>query len=167
LKSTMHRTALNYLITGPAALLTEPESTAPSISLPTPIPLPEPPTTSAPPTIAAPVGASAGTIGEHKSWMALGAIGTVRDGEVGYMIHPAAAGRGIATEALRAFGLQYFMQFPQEVELQAIASARNPASGRVLEKAGYVKLEGVPVEGDEEGDAVVWALERATVASAR
>jgi RimJ/RimL family protein N-acetyltransferase len=113
------------------------------------------------------LGPSAGTIGEHKSWVALGAIGTVRDGEGGYMIHPAAAGRGIATEALRVFGLQYFMQFPHEVELQAIASARYPASGRVLEKAGFVKLEGAPVEGDEERDAVVWALERATVAGAR
>jgi RimJ/RimL family protein N-acetyltransferase len=104
--------------------------------------------------------------GEPQPWLVLGAIGAIRDGEVGYMIHPAAAGLGIATEALRAFGPLYFVQFPQEVELQAIASVRNPASGRVLEKAGFVKREGVPVEGDDKGDAVVWALERAAVPTA-
>jgi RimJ/RimL family protein N-acetyltransferase len=94
--------------------------------------------------------------------VALGAVGTVRDGEVGYMIHPAAAGHGIATEALKAFGALYLAQFPQETELRAIVSIRNPASLRVLEKAGFVKLEGVTVDGDKEGDAVVWAINRAT-----
>jgi RimJ/RimL family protein N-acetyltransferase len=95
-------------------------------------------------------------------WLALGTVGTVRQGEVGYMIHPAVAGRGIATEALRAFLSAYFARFPEETELRAIASRRNPASLRVLEKAGFVQLEGVPVDGDDEGDAVVLGLGAAT-----
>jgi RimJ/RimL family protein N-acetyltransferase len=130
------------------------------------IQLPEPPTGTSPPTIAAPTRAStvAGKAGEEDApWLAFGTIGTVRDGEVGYMIHPAAAGLGVATEALRAFGPAYFAQFPQQTEVQAIASVRNPASGRVLEKAGFVRLDGVPVEGDDAGDAVVWALDAATL----
>jgi hypothetical protein len=177
--ATTHRTALNYLITGPAALLSTPHGAILSNNSTRPTtPLPEPPTTTAPPAIAAPPAASAEDedceeddemrkpkteLPGEPPWLALGAIGTVRDGEVGCMIHPTASGRGIATEALRAFGGAFFARFLREPEVRAIASARNPSSMRVLEKAGFSKLPGVGVDGDEEHDDVaVWSLDAAT-----
>jgi RimJ/RimL family protein N-acetyltransferase len=56
--------------------------------------------------------------------------------EVGYWLGEPCWGRGFATEALRRFTDYAFESFPFE-RLQASVFATNPASGRVLEKAGY------------------------------
>jgi RimJ/RimL family protein N-acetyltransferase len=56
--------------------------------------------------------------------------------EVGYWIGEAFWGRGLATEALRRFTQYAFDNFPFE-RLEAWVFDANPASGRVLEKAGY------------------------------
>lgn len=56
--------------------------------------------------------------------------------EVGYWLGEAAWGRGIATAALAAFGGYAFEAFGL-TRLFAVAFVRNPASRRVLEKAGY------------------------------
>jgi len=56
--------------------------------------------------------------------------------EVGYWIGEAFWGRGLATEALKCFTAYAFEQFPFE-RLEGWIFATNPASGRVLEKAGY------------------------------
>lgn len=57
--------------------------------------------------------------------------------EVGYWVGKPFWGRGLATAALREFCPYVFETFDR-VRLQARVYAWNPASGRVLEKAGFV-----------------------------
>lgn len=61
--------------------------------------------------------------------------------ELGYWIGKPYWGRGYATEALRALVPWAFEHFPLN-RLQACHFTRNPASGRVMEKAGLTR-EGV------------------------
>lgn len=61
--------------------------------------------------------------------------------EVGYWVGVAHWGRGIATAAVRAVTRQAFAAHPELRRLYAMPYAWNPASARVLEKAGYT-LEG-------------------------
>ena len=61
-----------------------------------------------------------------------------RSAEIGYWLGRAVWGRGIATEALRAVTAWAFAHHDL-VRLQACVFAWNPASLRVLEKAGYVR----------------------------
>ena len=58
--------------------------------------------------------------------------------ELGYVIHPAYHGRGYATEALKLAIRELFRRGFREVT--AGAFAENPASLRVMEKAGMVRL---------------------------
>ena len=61
--------------------------------------------------------------------------------EVGYWLGCEFWGRGIATEALRLMTRHAFRTNPVLRRLFALPYASNPASARVLEKAGY-RLEG-------------------------
>jgi RimJ/RimL family protein N-acetyltransferase len=63
-----------------------------------------------------------------------------RAGEIGYWLGEAFWGRGIMTEAVRVVTAHAFARFDL-VRLEADVFAWNPASARVLEKAGY-QLEG-------------------------
>ena len=75
---------------------------------------------------------------------AVGGIGVERyrdlsrmTGEIGYWLGEAVWGRGLATEAVRTLSRWAFRE--QDFErLQATVLEWNPASARVLEKAGYV-----------------------------
>lgn len=58
--------------------------------------------------------------------------------EIGYWLSEAYWGRGIATDAVRAMVPLAFARFPI-VRLQAGVFATNPASMRVLEKAGFAR----------------------------
>src|SRR5262249_11503976 len=60
--------------------------------------------------------------------------------EVGYWLAEPYWGRGICTEAVRAFTADLVSRF-RLVRVFALPFARNVASARVLEKAGY-RLEG-------------------------
>jgi RimJ/RimL family protein N-acetyltransferase len=60
--------------------------------------------------------------------------------EIGYWLGEAFWGRGVVTEALRAVTAESFRRFDL-MRVFALPFADNPASIRVLEKAGYV-LEG-------------------------
>lgn len=60
--------------------------------------------------------------------------------EIGYWLGEAYWGRGIVTAAVRAMTEHAFREFPL-TRVFAVPFARNPASCRVLEKAGYL-LEG-------------------------
>jgi RimJ/RimL family protein N-acetyltransferase len=68
------------------------------------------------------------------------AFGIDREGrelELGYVVSPAARGRGVASEALRLLTEWAVRELdPLRIELQI--SADNPASKRVAERAGYV-----------------------------
>jgi len=61
-------------------------------------------------------------------------------GEVGYVLHPDYWGRGIVTEALGAIIDFSFAHGLNRVE--AVHAVENPASGRVMEKAG-MQYEGI------------------------
>lgn len=73
--------------------------------------------------------------------------------EPGYCIGRAWWGRGYATEALRAV-VRYWFDTLQGEDLGCCHAVGNPASGRVMEKAGFVyqrdgvyhKLDGTPVD---------------------
>lgn len=80
-------------------------------------------------------GQAAGGIGIHTRDDIL-----ARTAEIGYWIGEAHWGRGYATEALKAVVSYAFQTFDYH-RLEAYHFGWNPASGRVLEKAGF-KLEG-------------------------
>jgi len=61
--------------------------------------------------------------------------------EVGYWLGFEFWGRGIATAAVRALSRHAFAVHPELRRLWAVPYATNPASARVLEKAGF-RLEG-------------------------
>lgn len=59
--------------------------------------------------------------------------------EVGYWLGVNHWGRGIATAALRALTQHAFASHPELRRLYAVPYASNPASARVLEKAGFTR----------------------------
>jgi ribosomal-protein-alanine N-acetyltransferase len=82
--------------------------------------------------------------------------------EIGYWIGDPYWGRGIATAALVDVSQRAFTEFPFE-RLQAAVYDWNPASMRVLAKAGY-QLEGrlrrSIIKDGQVGDSVIYALLR-------
>jgi [ribosomal protein S5]-alanine N-acetyltransferase len=82
--------------------------------------------------------------------------------EIGYWIGEPYWGRGIATAALIDASQRAFTEFPFE-RLQAAVYDWNPASMRVLAKAGY-QLEGrlrrSIIKDGQVGDSVIYALLR-------
>jgi RimJ/RimL family protein N-acetyltransferase len=85
-----------------------------------------------------------------------------RSAEIGYWLGEPFWGRGIATEAVRAVTDYAFRTF-DICRLEAGVFAWNPASARVLEKAGYA-LEGrarlAVTKGGRTGDRLLYALVR-------
>lgn len=85
-----------------------------------------------------------------------------RSAEVGYWLGEAFWDRGLATEALRAVTEYAFRTFDL-CRLEAGVFDWNPASARVLEKAGYV-LEGrarlAVTKDGRSGDRLLYALVR-------
>ena len=85
-----------------------------------------------------------------------------RTAEVGYWLGEPFWGRGIATEALRAITEYGFKTF-DVCRLEAGVFAWNPASARVLEKAGF-KLEGrarlAVIKDGQMTDRLLYALVR-------
>ncbi|NLX49846.1 MAG: GNAT family N-acetyltransferase [Methanospirillum sp.] len=61
-----------------------------------------------------------------------------RTAEIGYWLSASCRGRGIATDAVRALVPVAFRRF-EILRLQAGVFSNNPASMRVLEKAGFVR----------------------------
>jgi RimJ/RimL family protein N-acetyltransferase len=76
-----------------------------------------------------------------------------RGAEVGYWLGVAHWGRGIATEALRAFTRHVF-ETTDLVRLQATVLGWNRASMRVLEKAGYTRDGHLPQSLFKDGEQV-------------
>ncbi|HWE81179.1 MAG TPA: GNAT family N-acetyltransferase [Gaiellaceae bacterium] len=81
-----------------------------------------------------------------------------RTAELGYVLSPAARGRGIATEALRLTSEWAFGEGMLRLEL--LISADNAASKRVAARAGYL-FEGVMrfthLKADLRGDTEIWS----------
>ena len=85
-----------------------------------------------------------------------------RSAEVGYWLGEPFWGRGIASEALRAVTDYAFATF-DVIRLEAGVFGWNPASARVLEKAGYVlegRLRNAIVKDGRVGDRLIYALLR-------
>ena len=85
-------------------------------------------------------------------------------GMIGYTIHPAWKGRGLATEAVRGMLRHAFEERdPPMHRLYADHFPENPASGRVCEKAGLTRegvLRGAIRKDDAFRDLVRWAIVR-------
>ena len=100
---------------------------------------------------------------------AIGSIGLTlqddvhfRSGEVGYWLGEPFWGQGIATRALRAFSEYAFANFDL-VRLYAIVFAWNPASARVLEKAGFnfeARMRNSATKAGSTVDEFLYALVR-------
>ena len=85
-----------------------------------------------------------------------------RSGEVGYWLGEPFWGRGIATRALRAFSEYAFANFDL-VRLYAIVFEWNPASARVLEKAGFTfeaRMRNSATKAGSTVDEFLYALVR-------
>ena len=85
-----------------------------------------------------------------------------RSAEVGYWLGEPHWGRGIATAALKAVTEWAFAEFDL-VRLYAEVFEWNPASGRVLEKAGYefeARLRQSIIKEDQVIDALIYAMIR-------
>ncbi len=85
---------------------------------------------------------------------AIGAVSVEARGEdrltLGYVLSPEAWNKGFATEAVEAI-VEASFTLTRAVEINAAVHLDNPASGRVLEKAGFAHvgegLEGAPARG--------------------
>jgi RimJ/RimL family protein N-acetyltransferase len=79
--------------------------------------------------------------------------------ELGYMVAPAARGRGVATEALRLLTDWGFTERGL-VRLELLISVDNTASIRVAERAGYVRegvLRSLFVKDGRREDHELWS----------
>jgi RimJ/RimL family protein N-acetyltransferase len=95
----------------------------------------------------------------------IGSLGVVRDGEVGYLLHPAVWGKGVAPEALRKFIPAYFEAFDDAERLIAYTDSLNVRSGRVVEKLGFTLIMSEPYESVELGmrEGCKWEIMRGDV----
>jgi RimJ/RimL family protein N-acetyltransferase len=82
-----------------------------------------------------------------------------RTAELGYVIAPAARGRGVATEALRLLTEWAFADLGiQRAEL--LISVENEASKRVAARCGYVRegvLRSLYIKQDQREDTEIWS----------
>lgn len=102
-------------------------------------------------------GSAVGGIGFHPRTNELR-----RTAEIGYWLGEPYWGRGIATEALRAV-TEYAFASHDLVRLQAHVFEWNPASARVLEKAGYTREARLRKNVTKDGrtiDSFLYALVR-------
>jgi len=93
---------------------------------------------------------------------AIGNVGMSRAPEFGFILHPDAWGRGLATEAAAAFLAHAFATYPIEA-VTADVDPRNAASLGVLGKLGFVETghaERTFLLGDEWCDSIYLALPR-------
>ena len=82
-----------------------------------------------------------------------------RTAELGYVVSPAARGRGVATEALRLLTEWAFATLGA-LRLELLISAENEASKRVAARCGYVRegvLRSIHVKDGLREDAEIWS----------
>jgi RimJ/RimL family protein N-acetyltransferase len=82
-----------------------------------------------------------------------------REGEIGYMVVPAARGRGVAPRAVELLTRWGFDELGL-LRLELRIDVENPASERVAERTGYVRdgvLRNVYFKEGFRGDLAVWS----------
>ena len=102
-------------------------------------------------------GRAAGTIGLH-----VGSDIYRQNAELGYWLAEPFWGRGIITEAVRAMVRYGFEAYPLH-RIHAEVFARNAASGRVLEKAGFTyeaRLRSNVIKDGQLLDSLVYSILR-------
>lgn len=105
----------------------------------------------------------AGVVIERSSRTAIGELGCKGEPEhgvadIGYGFNPSAWNRGYATEIVTAFS-NWLLEQPSIHTVSADTAVTNPASGRVLEKAGFAQV-GTGFD-EEDGDLLLWRKVRA------
>jgi [ribosomal protein S5]-alanine N-acetyltransferase len=107
--------------------------------------------------IVTPEGEVAGSVGLHFK-----ADVSRRTAEVGYWLNPRFWGCGLATEAVQTLAAHAFATY-DIVRLYAIVFAWNPASARVLARAGFeqeARLRQAITKDGETVDGLLWARVR-------
>jgi [ribosomal protein S5]-alanine N-acetyltransferase len=99
-----------------------------------------------------------GVVIERSSRTAIGELGCKGEGvdgvmDIGYGFNPSAWNRGYATEIVTAFS-DWLLEQAGIHAVTADTAATNPASGRVLEKAGFAQV-GTGFD-EEDGDLLLW-----------
>ena len=82
-----------------------------------------------------------------------------RTAELGYVVAPAARGRGVATEALRLLTDWAFTELGA-LRLELLIAVDNPASKRVAERCGYTRegvLRSTYVKPGIRADSEIWS----------
>jgi ribosomal-protein-serine acetyltransferase len=81
--------------------------------------------------------------------------------EIGYWVHPAYTGRGVATSAAAAL-TEAGLALPAIERIEIVHDVRNRASERVPEKLGYEHVESRPRQEPPgiPGDTKVWRITR-------
>jgi RimJ/RimL family protein N-acetyltransferase len=82
-----------------------------------------------------------------------------RTAELGYVVAPAARGRGVATETLRLLSEWAFAELGM-LRLELLISTGNEASKRVAERCGYIRegvLRSAWIKGDRREDTELWS----------
>ena len=100
-------------------------------------------------------------IGDDGDFLGLALVTFSRDegeAELGYVVPPAARGRGVATEMLRRLTELVFDEGIERAVL--IVDVANPASSKVAERAGYVRegvMRSVQMKPGRRGDGELWS----------
>ncbi|WP_369182081.1 GNAT family N-acetyltransferase [Streptomyces sp. Y1] len=87
--------------------------------------------------------------------------------EIGYWLHPAATGRGVATRAARALVAQAF-RLPGVDHVDVVHDPANRASGAVPARLGFTEHLRRPAEAiapAESGEELVWRITRGQAAA--
>jgi RimJ/RimL family protein N-acetyltransferase len=80
--------------------------------------------------------------------------------ELGYIVAPAARGRGVATEILDRL-TRWALDEISAQRIYLIVDVENPASERVAEHCGYVRegvMRSIHLKGGQRIDAALWSL---------
>jgi RimJ/RimL family protein N-acetyltransferase len=92
----------------------------------------------------------------------VGGTGVQRGNEVGYMVHPAAWGWGIAPESLKVVIPAYFEKYVEQITVKAHTNAENERSTRVLRRLGFSEKQRRPFEWPGSGimEEVIWEIRK-------
>jgi aminoglycoside 6'-N-acetyltransferase len=81
--------------------------------------------------------------------------------ELGWVLHPEAAGKGVAQEALNAMLGWLFERFPDMARAEARVRAADASGVRLLERLGFTREGSIRNGAGEGGDALLYGLLRA------
>lgn len=95
-----------------------------------------------------------GGVAFHQVWMSPPTM------ELGWVIHPAAAGKGLAREAVGALLGWLFDRFPDLDRVEARVRASDASGIRLLEKLGFVREGSIRHERSEADGGLLYGLLR-------